>query len=201
MTEITIPKSEYDSLLSYKTKAETLQNENTSLNEQVKSLKEETANKKIAIDEARDKLDDYKKEAKKELDSEKARSKSIIEKLWVEEWHDIFSKIDELTSNNSKYSDILANQQKEITDKINSYKELLWEEFVTEKASLLEGLDDVKQEIFLRDYVELKGLWDKDETPKVWVHNNWDTTPKWNTNFDKLVSSWASASDLINSLD
>lgn len=196
MTEITIPKTEYDSLLATKSKAEWLQ-------EKVTKLEEETSNKSTAIDEARKKLDDYKKDAKKELDTEKDKNQKLLEKLWIKEWEDPLKKIDDLSLNNSKYTEILDKQKQERTDRIEGYKKTLWEEFLKEKSSLLDWLDEDKQEAFLKEYIDLKGLWNKgDNTPKVWVHNWQDwKDPKWASNFDKLVESWASAKDLISSLD
>jgi hypothetical protein len=60
--DITIPKSEYDNLLSIKAKSENLE-------EKVKALETETQNKSVAIEEARKKTDEAKKQSKVEFDS------------------------------------------------------------------------------------------------------------------------------------
>lgn len=193
MTEITIPKSEYDNLLSIKAKSETLE-------EKVKALETETQNKSVAIEEARKKTDEAKKQAKVEFDSLKSNFDKLNEKLWVKDWEDIFAKLEDLSWKAQKFWEFEEKTKQERIAKIDTYKKTLWDEFLKTKASLFDWLSDEKQEILLAEYVSQQSNWKP--VPKVDLHKDWITPPQGWSNFDKLISSWtASVSDLISAMD
>jgi restriction endonuclease S subunit len=126
--------------------------------------------------------------------------KSFTEKLGVKEWEDILKKIDTLNDSDKKYSEILKQEAKERTDRIASYKERLGEEFVKEKESLLEWLDEGKQETILKEFIDAKGLGtdDDEKTPKVWVHKDGkDPSDGKKSDFEKLEEQWAGSDSLI----
>jgi len=193
MTKIEIEKSEYEALVSIKSEAKWLQ-------EKVTKLEDETKNKSIALDEAREKAKTDAKTLKTEIEAEKQKNAKILEKLWLKEWDDPLTKIDELSTNSTKYWEVLEKEKQERTTRINDYKTKLWEDFIKEKESLFDGLPEEKQEALLKDFITLKGLWDDNNWGvSVNVHNTnwWNSNPGNATDFDKLLASWADVSDLI----
>ncbi len=195
MTKIEIEKSEYEELVSIKSEAKWLQ-------EKVTKLEEETKNKSIALDEAREKAKTEAKNLKVEIEVEKEKLKNISDKLWVKEWEDILEKLWTIQNSHTKYSEILEKENKERWERIKLYKDTLWEDFLKEKEELFEWLDEVKQEKFLKEFITAKWL-DKDKqwNPiKVWVHNDWSAPSNKKSEFDKLNESWADSSKLLSSL-
>lgn len=195
MTKIEIEKSEYDELISIKSEAKWLQ-------EKATKFEEESRNKGIALDEAREKAKTEAKNLKVEIEVEKEKLKNISDKLWLKEWEDILEKLWTLQNSHTKYSEIVEKENKERWERIKLYKDTLWEDFLKEKEELFEWLDEVKQEKFLKEFMIAKWL-DKDKqwNPiKVWVHNDWGAPSDKKSEFDKLNESWADSSKLLSSL-
>lgn len=195
MTKIEIEKSEYDELISIKSEAKWLQ-------EKATKFEEESRNKGIALEEAREKAKTEAKNLKVEIEVEKEKLKNISDKLWLKEWEDILEKLWTLQNSHTKYSEILEKENKERWERIKLYKDTLWEDFLKEKEELFEWLDEVKQEKFLKEFMIAKWL-DKDKqwNPiKVWVHNDWGAPSDKKSEFDKLNESWADSSKLLSSL-
>ncbi len=195
--DVTIPKSEYDNLVKQSSQVETLKAD-------VEKYQEESKNKGIALEESRKKLDEQKKSLKADLDVEKEKLKTISEKLWLKEDEDIWEKLEALKESDTKYSEILEQEKKDRAERISSYREKLWEEFMEDKKDLFEGLSEEKQETLLKEFMDAKGLWDDNwgDKPKVWVHKDGkDPSDNKKSDFDKLNASGASAQDLINALD
>lgn len=193
MTKIEIEKSEYESLLTSKT-------ENKALQEKVTKLEDETKNKSIALDEAREKAKTEAKTLKTEIEVEKGKNTKILEKLWLTENDDPLTKIEELSTNSTKYWEILEKEKGERTTRINDYKTKLWEEFLKDKQDLFDWLDEVKQEKFLKEFITAKWL-DKDDKWNpiiVWAHNQGNGASTSASDFDKLLGNPnSSVSDLI----
>lgn len=195
MTKIEIEKSDYDELISIKSEAKWLQ-------EKATKFEEESRNKGIALEEAREKAKTEAKNLKVEIEVEKEKLKNISDKLWLKEWEDILEKLWTLQNSHTKYSEILEKENKERWERIKLYKDTLWEDFLKEKEELFEWLDEVKQEKFLKEFMIAKWL-DKDKqwNPiKVWVHNDWGAPSDKKSEFDKLNESWADSSKLLSSL-
>lgn len=196
MTKIEIEKSEYESLLTSKT-------ENKALQEKVTKLEEETKNKGIALEEAREKAKTDAKTLKTEIEVEKGKNAKILEKLWLTENDDPLTKIDELSNTSTEYWKILEKEKQERTQRIEDFKKKLWEDFLKDKTDLFEWLDEVKQEKFLKEFIVAKWL-DKDpqwNPIQIWVHSDWQNNPGNASDFDKMLSGWtASVSDLIGAM-
>jgi len=195
MTKIEIEKSEYDDLISSKSEVKWLQ-------EKIVKLEDETKNKSIALEEAREKAKTEAKNLKVEVEVEKEKLKNISDKIWVKEGEDILEKLWTIQNSHNKYSEILEKENTERWERIKLYKDTLWEDFLKEKEDLFDWLDEVKQEKFLKEFMIAKWLdKDKEWNPiKVWVHKDWGAPWDKKSDFDKLNESWAESSVLINSL-
>lgn len=195
--EITITKAEYDSLLESKTRL-------IDLEKKVSDLQEEAKNKAIALDEERKKSKAKAEEAKNLISEKENELEKLKASLELQENETLEEKINQLKEWNKKYSEILAQKEADRIKNIEEYKTFLWEDFLKEQAGFLDWLPEEKIEIYLKTQAESKwfGKNNDEDKPKVGVHNNWQAPQSWeSSDFEKMLNSGASVSDLINSLE
>ncbi|ATU04902.1 hypothetical protein BKN14_00390 [Candidatus Gracilibacteria bacterium HOT-871] len=195
--EITITKAEYDSLLESKTRL-------IDLEKKVSDLQEEAKNKAIALDEERKKSKAKAEEAKNLISEKENELEKLKASLELQENETLEEKINQLKEGNQKYSEILAQKEADRIKNIEEYKTFLGEDFLKEQAGFLDGLPEEKIEIYLKTQAESKGFGkNNDENkPKVGLHNNGQAPQSGeSSDFEKMLNSGASVSDLINSLE
>ena len=195
--EITITKAEYDSLLESKTRL-------VDLEKKVSDLQEEAKNKAIALDEERKKSKAKAEEAKSLISEKEKELENLKASLELQENETLENKINQLKEWNKKYSEILAQKEADRVKNIEEYKAFLWEDFLKEQELFLEGLPEEKIEIYLKTQAENKwfGKNNDENKPRVDLHNNWQAPQSWeSSDFEKMLNSGASVSDLIDSLE
>lgn len=191
MSEITIQKSEYDSLLAAKAKAE-------ASDKQIEKLEEVSENKSKAIEEERQKVKDLKKDHKTELDvaEEKAATLEETIKDWLEleevTPEAIKEKLGSISTDSAAYQKILEKENEDRTGRIEKYEELLGSDFLEEKKDIFEWMDDSKKETLLKDYMEAKGIdsewdWTSPKIVKGDDQNSGNQKPAQQWDFDKAM--------------
>ena len=192
--EVAVLKTEYNSLVRDSENLKGLQTKQS-------AIEEAKENQKIAMEKAQKELSDFKKDSKIDLSKKEEVIKTIKDKLWLNEDDNIVDKLEELTSNDTKYQEIVKKESEKRAETITWYEKLLWEEFMESKKDLFENLDDTSKEGLLKEFIDLKGL-STHTTPQVKVATDeWNKPNTKNTSkFDEVYNNWWSSDDLISTL-
>ena len=162
MSDVTISQGEYNDLQKSKANSERYEAD-------IAKLEDTNKNKAIALNEEREKRKTAETsitDIQWEMETLKTNHSSELEKFTD------FDSLKEWSDNWTKHQEAVISKR---VDSIKSYKDTLWEEFMTSKESFLNGLPDDKIETFLKDNVDAmesnKGDWNF-QAP--WSWDQWD---------------------------